>query len=329
MSIDEFYTEVRQNALTGRNSRCAPSPIIGFRVDWNNMYEELTHNIRSEIKLPFALPLYGIKGNPSFRAYGVQLNEFRACNAKDVESAILFVILRTKFEKSEDVVRGRYTINFKKFPAWFLRTLVGQILTTTEERINYSWLEPLQTLLLEAEDKERNSMRRHARRRKRQFLSEENGIPAVLPYNEPIDDNFDENVPIHDEEELHYTPPKPKKQKYHTSWGPYDGDEPTFVPPDFPIEKTKAAIKQKQKHHNTVDPLSGNVVTGSATTGTIPAVDYFTWKSQNVTVKEKPSDLKKYKNDYSNLYTKTLEEMVDEAMKVQLSLDNTDKTLNF
>jgi len=64
-----------------------------------------------------------------------------------LEKALLYTILRTPFV-SYLTSRGRYSFNFEVMPKIFIRKLIDYILNYKGTRINYSWVAPLQDLIL-------------------------------------------------------------------------------------------------------------------------------------------------------------------------------------
>ncbi len=112
-----------------------PSPVFGLFVgkNWGTGLE-------------FPQSLYATVNNV-YKTSGILLATNSHYTNIWVEKAILYCVLRTTF-KDYTVTRGRYMFNFKDFDVRLIRSIIDHILKCKLNRINYSWVQPLQDLII-------------------------------------------------------------------------------------------------------------------------------------------------------------------------------------
>ncbi len=116
------------------------SPILGILTERSYRDRELSGG-----KTLTALNVYADRCNN--RLFGIYLVNNARFSNNYVEKAMLYIVLRTPFVKY-DITRGRYRFDFTEMNTEFIAQIVQYILTCKLERINYSWVAPLQDLIL-------------------------------------------------------------------------------------------------------------------------------------------------------------------------------------
>lgn len=102
------------------------------------------HIVNQEIKLPIMLPLTASQKYVSW----CYLTELRVVTAQQIENKLFHMLATIPFDGTFKVEHGRYLFDLKDTTAEFLASLLKH-LPHYKDNINYSWINPLQELLLE------------------------------------------------------------------------------------------------------------------------------------------------------------------------------------
>lgn len=102
------------------------------------------HIVNQEIKLPMMLPLTARERYVSW----CYLAELRVVTAQQIENKLFHMLATIPFDGTFKVEHGRYLFDLKDTTAEFLASLLKH-LPHYKDNINYSWINPLQELLLE------------------------------------------------------------------------------------------------------------------------------------------------------------------------------------
>jgi hypothetical protein len=82
----------------------------------------------------------------------------RIVQSSSFEQKLLHIVTRTQYKNTTKIDVKRYSFDFAEMDRSFLHNVIDAIYKTTDPRTNYSWIEPLQDLIIKSE---MNSLKRN------------------------------------------------------------------------------------------------------------------------------------------------------------------------
>jgi hypothetical protein len=149
---------------------------LGIGINPKRIKDTLVDEMRTK-RYKNKTPLFvKMKNQPEYDFASVI--DYQMVTNAQLEKRLLQLILRSKFETLQSTT-GRYHFDFTQLSSRALVLLINHILNSEEARINLSWVEPLQNLLL---DKQLNPVVKKLRRGVKSYSMEED-LPQPAQWN--------------------------------------------------------------------------------------------------------------------------------------------------
>lgn len=142
---------------------------LNNNISADNLYVPVKYSLDDK-KSPFGL----------IQSQGIYIKYGYGTTVNKVETLLTHLTQKTKFNSFE-VIHNRYKVKFDELSTPVIRVIIDELFNSPNKRINYSWAEPLQDLLIKRLLKPNNPKSRRGTRNKPQLKPNAGAIEVNPP----------------------------------------------------------------------------------------------------------------------------------------------------